>query len=268
MAANNAKSASKPRRPARCNCPLRIRHVPKSEDIMNRNWTTAAAVTISGMLIAGAASAEEKDEAQSTSDKSHYLGPATHDVELTIGTGYEQGFGKIASGQPSLTDIGQAGGAVQVGVGYRVIPQLTLSLYGSGGMFSRGDAVDPSAHLYSAAAGVQADWHFLPGGLELDPWLSLGTGWRGYWAHDDQGTTSTQGMELAKLQVGLDYRVDQAVAMGPVVGVDLSTFFTQSTPSSDGFSKISSPNVNTFLFAGLQGRFDIPTTTSSRVASR
>jgi hypothetical protein len=76
-------------------------------------------------------------------------------------------------------------------------------------------------------------------------------------------------MEIAKLQVGLDYRIDQAVSIGPVVGADLSTFFTQSTPGSNGFSNISSPQVNTFVFAGLMGRFDVPTQLNrSQVAAR
>jgi hypothetical protein len=237
---------------------------------MKIKMTTGAAVAMSALVFAGSANAQsqEKDEvkpAASTKD----LSPATHAVELTIGTGYEQGVGKIASGQPSLTDVGDAGGAVQVGVGYRIIPQLTLGLYGSGAAFGRGDQVDSSASLYSAAAGVQADWHILPGGHELDPWVSLSSGWRGYWINQDTGKTSVQGMEIAKLQVGLDYRIDQAVSIGPVVGADLSTFFTQSTPGSNGFSNISSPQVNTFVFAGLMGRFDVPTQLNrSQVAAR
>jgi hypothetical protein len=236
---------------------------------MKSKWITVTTLAISSALITEIAQADERDQAQSSQGASERsLAPATNAVELTIGTGYEQGFGDIASAQPSLTDIAQAGGAVQAGVGYRLIPQLTLGVYGTGGMFARGDAVDHSANLYTATAGVQADWHFLPRGQVFDPWVSLGTGWRGYWVHADQGTTSLQGMELAKLQVGLDYRVDQAVAIGPVVGVDLSTFFTQSTPAHSAFTDISNPNVNTFLFAGLQGRFDVPVTRSTEVASR
>src|SRR5207237_4036085 len=129
--------------------------------------------------------------------------------------------------QPSFTDLAQAGGRLQVGVGYRLMPQLTLGVYGSGAMFGRGDSVDSSSKLYTASAGVQADWHFLPSGSELDPWVSLGTGWRGYWVNADQGTTSLHGLELAKLQVGVDYRIAPAVAIAPVIGADLSTFLTQ-----------------------------------------
>jgi hypothetical protein len=70
--------------------------------------------------------------------------------------------------------------------------------------------------------------------------------------------------------LGVDCRVDRAIAISPVVGADLTTFFTQSTPATQSFTKIDRPTVNAFVFAGLQGRFDIPTTAagSSHVASR
>ncbi len=237
---------------------------------MNTKLTLGTSVTIALLSFAATAGAQTqtKDEVK-TEGRSADLTPATHAVELTVGTGYEQGFGKFSSGQPSLTDIGTAGGAVQLGVGYRIIPQLTLGLYGSGAMFGRADQVDSSTKLYSAAAGVQTDWHFLPGGHELDPWISLSSGWRGYWINQNTGNASAQGMEIAKLQVGLDYRVAQAVALSPVIGADLSTFFTESTPQSNGFASISSPQVNTFIFAGVIGRFDVPTESAhSQVASR
>jgi hypothetical protein len=235
---------------------------------MKTQWMTAAAVAMS-IVVSGVASAQEKDRvASAESDRSERTAPVKNAVELTIGTVYTQGFGDIASKQPKLTDLATAGGSVQGGVGYRILPQLTLGVYGSWAMFGRGDQANPTGHVYSSTAGVQADWHFLPVGQEFDPWVSLGTGWRGYWMTADQGTTSMQGMELAKLQVGVDYRLDRQIAISPVVGVDLSSFFTQSTPETDSFHPISKPNVNTFLFAGLQGRFDIPTGNASQIASR
>jgi hypothetical protein len=237
---------------------------------MNTKAMTGAALALGVLAISASANAQNqsKDEAKQEG-ATRDLAPATHAVELTIGTGYEQGFGKFTSAQPSLTDIGTAGGAVQIGAGYRIIPQLTLGLYGSGAMFGRADQVDTSTNLYSAAAGVQSDWHFLPGGHELDPWVSLSSGWRGYWLNQNVGNTSIQGLEIAKLQVGLDYRLAQSVAISPVVGADLSTFFTQSTPQSNGFTNISDPQVNTFVFAGVMGRFDVPTGAgTSQVASR
>jgi hypothetical protein len=245
--------------------------VPSSEDTMKIPLKASVAVFVAALSVSGSALAQsqpQKDESRNTASTNE-LTPATHALELTVGTGYEQGFGKFASGQPSLTDVGNAGGAVQIGVGYRLLPQLTLGVYGSGAEFGRGSQVDSSASLYSAAAGVQADWHFRPGGSALDPWISLGAGWRGYWIDQNAGKTSLQGMELGKLQVGLDYRLDRAIAISPVVGADLSTFFTQSTPESSGFHNLASPQVNTFFFAGLMGRFDLAAQSEhNQVASR
>jgi len=243
---------------------------------MNSKWTTAGAFAVTSVLLAGTASAQEtsgsaRDEAASAApEKSRDLSAAGRSVELTIGTGYAQGLGNVATGQSALTDVGTAGGAVEASVGYRLIPQLALGVYGSGAMFGRADQVDSSANLYSATAGVQADWHFLPAAHEFDPWVSLGTGWRGYWISADQGTTSIQGLEMARLRVGVDYRLTPAVAVSPVIGADMSLFLSQSTPASNGsFSAISSPEVNTFVFAGVLGRFDVPTASDrSSVASR
>jgi hypothetical protein len=240
---------------------------------MNTKHVIASVAVASALSFSATANAAEptpaKDTAGSSDDASPRLPAADRSVELTVATGYAQGFGDVATGQPSLTDVGQAGGAVQVGVGYRLVPRLTLGLYGSGATFARGDRADGSSNLYSATAGAQADWHFIPSGSQIDPWVSLGTGWRGYWVHADQGTTSIQGLELAKAQVGVDFRVAPQVALSPVVGADMSLFLTESTPGTR-FANLTNPNVNTFLFAGVQGRFDIPTGTpeSREVASR
>ena len=78
------------------------------------------------------------------------------------------------------------------------------------------------------------------------------------------------GLELAKLQLGVDYRLAQAIAISPMIGADLSMFLTESSPASRSFSNITDPKVNTFVFGGLMGRFDIPvgSDASSRVAQR
>jgi hypothetical protein len=241
------------------------------EEIMNSKWMAAAAAATGTMMLAGVADAQEvaKDVATPSEARSHDLPAAKNAIELTVGTGYTQGFGDVASGQPTLKDVSTAGGAVQVGVGYRLIPELTLGVYGSGAMFGRGDRVESSTNIYSATAGVQADWHFLPAAHEWDPWVSLGTGWRGHWVHTNQGDTSMHGWEIAKLELGVDYRIAPAVSISPVIGADLTTFFTQSTPQSSSYQSLSNPNVNTFVFAGVLGRFDVPTRTNeSAVASR
>jgi hypothetical protein len=189
-------------------------------------------------------------------------------LEMTLGMVYEQPFGRIAPSQ-TLSDNSSGGGGVHLGLGYRLAPEFSLGLYGTGAMFSRSDAADPTTHAYTASAGIEAGWHFLPALHRVDPWISLGSGWRGYWMNQSAGNTAAQGWEIAKLQGGVDFRVDRGLALGPVVGADITTFFAESTPAAPVFSSVTNPWANTFFFAGLQGRFDVQTSVAkSQVASR
>jgi hypothetical protein len=237
--------------------------------LMNVKSTAAFAVILGSTVAGGVANAQGKDQAQSSGGEGR-VAPVTNAVELSVGTGYTQGFGKFDASLPSLPDDAQAGGGVQLGVGYRITPQLTLGAYGSFGAFGRGDSVDSSTNIYTATAGFEATWHVLPSSSLVDPWVSLGSGWRGYWMTANSGTTSIQGMEIARLQIGADFRLDKAVAVGPVFGADVNTFFTQSTPEVNTFTNLPDPHASTFLFAGIQGRFDIPTGSQSaaRIAAR
>src|SRR5262249_43918433 len=111
------------------------RRCPSTEEIMIAKWMTAAAVAMGTFMVTGGASGQQtKDESKPNEEGAAALAPATHAVELTIGTGYAQGFGGVGSGQQSLKDMGIAGGALQIGAGYRLIPPLTLGVYGEGAM--------------------------------------------------------------------------------------------------------------------------------------
>jgi hypothetical protein len=177
-------------------------------------------------------------------------------VEITISTGYAQAFGEVSSGLPNLTDVGLAGWSLQLSVGYRLTPQLALGAYGGGSLSQQ--TQQEATNLYSALSGFRADWHFLPAWHEIDPWVSLGAGWRGYWIEHSEGATSLHGFDFAKLQAGFDYRAERRAALGPVVGLDLSRFVWQAGPDANGYESTSHPRVNTVVFVGVLGRLDIP----------
>jgi hypothetical protein len=74
-------------------------------------------------------------------------------------------------------------------------------------------------------------------------------------------------MELAKPQAAADDRVSHDAAIGPVIGLALSTLPTEESPGPVAFYNASRPAVNPFRFAGVMGRFDIATKTEhSQVA--
>ena len=178
-------------------------------------------------------------------------------LEVTLGAGYAQGFGDIGAAQRSLTDLTSGGGEVTLGVGYRIDPRFMVGLYGSGSKYALGSFTSNGSDIWSSAAGVQANYHFLPTN-EWDPWIGLGSGWRGHWVRKSSGgTDSRQGWDIARLTGGVDYRVAPEFALSPYVGAGLTSFFTQQLASDQSFSNIQNPNVNVWLFGGIQGRFDL-----------
>jgi hypothetical protein len=177
-------------------------------------------------------------------------------LEIAVGGGYLQGVGDIAGIGPRVQDLSGPGGTVELKVGYRATPNLAFGGYGTYSQFAAGDDLLDGTDVRGATAGAFAEWHFRPS-QSIDPWVGLASGWRGLWLSPDSGkNTSIQGWEIARVQLGLDYRISPEVAIGPVIGASVNTFFTEDSPAMTGFTNISDPHANFLFFAGLQARFD------------
>jgi hypothetical protein len=182
--------------------------------------------------------------------------PAPHNkLELGLNLGYSQGLGPIGKGRSRLQDLGKAGGAFQLDVGWRLDPHWMVGGYGELGVFGAGNEAG-SNHAVSAAAGLQTQYHVLPQN-KLDPWVGLGFGWRGYWADQSRGTYGVQGLDLVRFKMGLDYRVSSSLALGPVIGVTMTEFLSDKAIGADKYRDIDDRKLNTFVFAGVGGRFDL-----------
>lgn len=188
--------------------------------------------------------------------------------EIAVGTGYAQGGGKLGGTLGNLEDLAGPGAAVEVDVGYRIVPQLTVGVYGTLAKSQHGDRIDSNTGVLGATAGAQAAWHFRPH-VSIDPWVSLGAGWRALWLDPDAGkVTSLQGLDVARLQLGVDYRITKEIAIAPVIGGSLSMFVSQDSPMTTGYTEIADRKVNVTGFVGLSGRFDFVATDRSRAAAR
>jgi len=202
--------------------------------------------------------AHAQPESSDTGGFDHAVAPVQNAFELGVAAGYAQGGGKLGDNVGgNLEDVAGPGGTVEVDVGYRLLPELSLGAYGTFSTFQRGDQLVGDNSVLGATAGIQAAWHFRPD-RSVDPWVSLGSGWKGLWLDPSNGkTTSLQGLELARLQVGADYRISEDVSIAPVVGGSLSMFISQDTPMTTDLSEIQGKQVNFTGFAGLSGRFDL-----------
>jgi hypothetical protein len=173
--------------------------------------------------------------------------------ELSMGLGYGQGIGPVGHVVPRLQDLGGPGGQFFVSGGWRFDPRWLVGVYAELGVYDSGNLSGTDQAL-SLAAGVEGQYHFRPY-RQRDPWIGLGFGWRGYWSDRGMGFYKLQGLDLARVRVGLDYRVTSTFAAGPVLGCTLTDMLWSSPPQSGGYTDVTGNKINTFVFAGFAGRF-------------
>ena len=213
---------------------------------------TMISLMIAGVLAPVLAHAEAEAPAREAE------GVAPSDAfEITIAQGISQGFGTGAQEGVSMRDLGGLGPSLQLGLGYRIDPRFMVGVYVEGARYSGSSAMPDGTDSFSAAFGVQGQYHFRPFS-KIDPWIGAGIGYRSYWVDRPNTSHETlQGLEVLRLRVGADYRISPSTSIGPVVGGTLSVFTTTEPVGEATSQSIDDPGVSGFLFVGLQGRFDI-----------
>lgn len=175
-------------------------------------------------------------------------------LELKVGTGYTQGFGNAAPGR-GLSDMSGAGVGASADVDYRYNKHWSFGVEGQYQELS----AEQNSSARGLAANLGATYHFDPS-FRGDPWVRLGTGYRWLWENNPTATPGATavryGLEALALKVGYDVRVSEDVALSPVVGADLNAFLWEDTSSTNNHA-LTTAQVATFVYAGVQGRFDI-----------
>jgi hypothetical protein len=184
------------------------------------------------------------------------VAPTQPALEIAVGAGYTQGVGG-AGGAGSIEDVTGPGGSFELQVGARLSPGFSVGLYGTFARFQHGDAIGEGGRAHAATAGIQAMWHARQS-RSLDPWISVGAGWRGLWlTPKDAGSSSLHGIELARLQLGIDYRFSPRFAIAPVIGASAALFVAEDTMTTDGLTAVHDNRLNLYGFTGVLGRFDL-----------
>jgi hypothetical protein len=189
----------------------------------------------------------------------------TNALELTVGTGYTQGFGNVRSGL-AVNDVVTPGLGVDFGIGYRATPQVAVLWSGQYQEFN----AERTSNARGFTNTIAVQYHFNPM-QRVDPWIEGGAGYRVLIEDPALGPNLvTHGFQLGRVRAGLDYRASDSVALGPMIGADATMFFFQDIPALQ--TNIADPRLSTFVFAGLQGRFDIggrrTTGTTQTISSR
>jgi hypothetical protein len=163
------------------------------------------------------------------------------------GTGFEGGL-RIGYGIP----LGEAGGLADLDdavsgqvplwldLGYRVIPEVFIGVYGQYGIAFLSDDCDAVGLDCSASdvrIGLQGQFSPSPE-AEISPWFGVGVGYE--WLSISQEgagvelSTTMHGFEFVHLQGGVDFRVAEHVRIGPLLSFSLGQFSEASVDCSGG----------------------------------
>jgi hypothetical protein len=209
--------------------------------------------TITGLVLTTSTSLADQRDATTE------MPAISNALEIAIGGGYMRSAGDIGRGTAAVDELTEDGGGAELSIGYRMTPNLALAVYGTLSGYDVGTKAQPSTDLaIGATLGVKADWHFRPH-MTIDPWVSIGAGWRGLWLGNDNETErALHGIELTRVQVGVDYRISPTFALAPYMGASAAMFIAEDTMATNGYEEISNNELNWSFTAGLLGRFDIP----------
>ena len=186
-----------------------------------------------------------------------------------MSTGYTQGFGNIFP-NTAIVDVAGAGIGFTADFAYRVATRFSVDWEGQYQIFAAENA--GTSEGFNTNAGVT--FHAMPH-THVDPWLRIAAGWRSVWQRNPNpdyyvytpsgtfvanSTNWFHGWEIANLRLGVDIRTGSNVAWAPFAGATLQTFLWENSQT------LSSAQWGTYIYAGLQARFDFGGTTTTNPA--
>ena len=182
--------------------------------------------------------------------------PTRTSLEVAFGAGYTQGVGGAGTAG-NVEDLTGPGGSLELQVGFRATPRFSLGVYGTAARFRHGDLFADGSRVHGATAGVHAVWHSRAA-RSLDPWVSIGVGWRGlFFTPRDAAASSVHGIEIFRLQLGIDYRFSPQLAIAPVIGASASVFLREGDAMATELTEVRDNRINLYGYTGVLGRFDI-----------
>jgi hypothetical protein len=172
-------------------------------------------------------------------------------LEVAIALGSATSVGDVGDGMDSGELIGTAG-QLELKLGSRLTPNLGLAFYSTAQALAEGS--NRSRDVYTGSAGLMTDFH-LRSRTAIDPWIGVGAGVAAILVEQDDGHSLTVGVELARLQLGIDFRLGDSFSIGPVIGASATLYGATKTPMTE-FAELDDKGINWTFSAGVAGRFN------------
>jgi outer membrane protein W len=177
--------------------------------------------------------------------------PAIHGgIEVAVALGTSTSVGDIGDGMSARDAVGTAA-QLELKIGRRFTPNLAVSFYTAAQGLAEGSTATRT--VYTGTAGLVADLHLRPR-TKIDPWIGVGGGLSAM-LYDQDGVGLAVGVELARVQLGVDFRLTEDFALGPVIGASATMYGAERAPRAD-FVDYADRGVNWTFSAGIAGRFN------------
>ena len=195
-------------------------------------------------------------------------------LQLALRSGLSFPIGSI-SGGPSPTNASASDALsnyfstqipIHIDVGWKIIPSLFLGLYTSFSFGSAGDVFSAnqcpgstrSCGTSAIRLGVEIQYDFQPA-ERLNPWVGYGFGFESSGASASGGGVNVgetfTGLELARLEGGLDWRVSRTFGVGPFGNLALGEYSHEHVQGTNGTADASIPTkaLHAWLTLGIRG---------------
>jgi hypothetical protein len=195
--------------------------------------------------------------------------PAFH---LGLRTGYSLPMGMAQSadtaagiGEVVLSELTSGAVPLVLDMGYRVIPNLMLGLYGQYGyvLLKENDNGCPSGADCSAAQyrfGIEGRYDLTPE-KSLRPWFGLGIGYeilRGSGSFSGfEFSRSYSGIELVNVQAGVDFSLSKNMALGPYAQLAIGRFSDRESDDPLGGTSQDVDGTHEWLTLGVAVSTDL-----------
>lgn len=234
--------------------------------------------------------------AGTTSDASFSAGGAATDdggaASSALYGGFEPGFetglrfgvgapiGKAGesslAGEVDVKELAALRVPVWVDVGYRLSERTTLGVYGQIGFGKTGDACVGECDWSDLRIGVQGQWRLSGAGANVKPWIGVGLGYESLSFRtlllvpvmNTEGMTSVDALRAAQrlggpellLQLGLDFRVEDSLDVGPYVSATLAQYMSDKLTCDkpelcSGIDVLDGSGLHSWLGVGLRGSY-------------
>jgi len=191
-------------------------------------------------------------------------------IEIETRVGYGIPLGEIA---PSYSIAEFAGAQVPFGfgIGYRLNPHLSAGVMMQYGIVKRSDetqCVGLSMTCLARDTRLGAAVHYrVSPDKSVSPWVGLGVGYEWFTVTSSSSigapySARFNGVELANLEVGADFKAAPGLALGPYLSGSLDQFI--STSHTEGYStdfvgttSIEEKAYHAWLMVGVRGTYDV-----------